>query len=257
MRMCQFVCAAIVACALVFLCGCETESLPTPKPGAVTLPEQIRDAEQAVKHQHATLVDMGKVINSIKTLDEPTRLRLAGMCGDALKDNELIGTILVKAESSAKTEAKQIEEARKEIAALKAEDPVRSWLQYIGIAALLGGVGAVIVGIWFGVSLAKTAGAASATFGLCVLTLAYFLTEIRWLIGLSIVAAIVAGIVYVILHRKVIADKLSAAVADSPTASGAVSGIAIGGLSSPSFSSPGDAGGAVTPAATASGGAVS
>jgi len=93
-------------------------------------------------------------------------------------------------------------------------DTTKTVLDWVGYVTFFGGLAALIASFFvsalFAYPIVRTAGAASIIFGLLVLTVAHFLTTIYWIFGGIILAALVAGGIWLWLHRTVVAAKIEA-----------------------------------------------
>ena len=95
------------------------------------------------------------------------------------------------------------------IVTLQTKNPVKDWLNWIGMGAIVVGVGFLIAGIFItflnALTWLRSACVALILFGCFLLTIAYFLTAIMWVIFGVIGAAIIAVILYVLTHKTILA----------------------------------------------------
>ncbi len=131
--------------------------------------------------------------------------------------------------ASAKEVDKAIKQRDAKIASLEKSlveatksDPVKGWLSFIGVIAILAG-GAILIASFtvtalYAMPWVRPLGAGVLAFGLLVSTLVRFMTAIYWISAGCIVAALVGGAIYLITHRKIIKGRLekAAKAAKSP-----------------------------------------
>ncbi len=119
-------------------------------------------------------------------------------------------TELPKAASSAETDATARAKAEAEVAAAKQADPTRTTIRRGGYASLFGGIALLIAGFLVPALAAlawpRSVGIGMILFGLTALTVEYYLTQIRWVIIGLLVAAMLAGLVWLWIHRKTLAE---------------------------------------------------
>ena len=94
-----------------------------------------------------------------------------------------------------------------EITKLQESNPVKTWLELIGIAAIVGGVGFLIAGIFVtylqAITWLRSAAVGAIAFGLCLVSIAWFLTAIMWIVFGCIGAAIIFGVVWIVTHKTI------------------------------------------------------
>lgn len=120
---------------------------------------------------------------------------------------------LGEAAKSAKADAGVIQTQTAKIASLEKSDPVKTWLDLIGLGAVILGVLALVLSVAVpainAIAWIRTVAVAAVLFGFMLLTIAHFLTTIYWVAGLTLLAAAIAGAVWVWLHRSVIEKRLA------------------------------------------------
>lgn len=117
-------------------------------------------------------------------------------------------TQAASAETAAGKTEKKVTDQQKTITELKAKNPVKDWLNWIGLGAIVAGVGFLIASIFVSALNAlpwlRSACVAAILFGCFLLAIAYFLTAIMWIVFGLIGAAVVAGIIYVLTHKTIL-----------------------------------------------------
>jgi hypothetical protein len=198
------ICATAMALAMVG-CGHKPSPMVDSKP---TMPEIVRAATEAGESIAYDVERLNKMIDELTPANvetsKPVMLEVSTRIGSQW------GKVKVKLESLPpviEKQAKETAKLEKEVAALKAEDPVKAWFNLIGWMSVAGGIAAVIAGVWLGRTSVYSLGGCAALFGLCLITIAWYIAEIRFVIGLGIAAAVLSGVVYIINNRKALADK--------------------------------------------------
>lgn len=110
---------------------------------------------------------------------------------------------------------RQIATLTADVAKLKTADPVASQLRIWGILALVIGIGCLVAGIVWNIVWVRTASFIPLSIGLVMLTLAQFLRTIEYAILIGAGGAVIAGIVWLLLHRKVVSDMVKAELPDT------------------------------------------
>jgi hypothetical protein len=126
--------------------------------------------------------------------------------------DEHLGTAAVAATQAVKDtkaiEAK-VEAQKQQITALKSADPVRTWLNIVGIGAIVIGVGVLIASIFvsflYAITWLRSASVGLIVFGLALVSVAHFLTAIYWMIGLTFAACVVGVGIWLWAHRTIVA----------------------------------------------------
>jgi hypothetical protein len=223
--------ALAVAIACLAGCGHKPAPMVDSKP---TMPEIVRAATEAGESITYDVDRLNKMIDALTPANvetqKPVMLEVSTRIGSQW------GKVKVKLDSLPpliEQQQKQTAKLVKENAALKADDPVKRWFNNVGWWAVGLGIAAVIIGVYTGKTVVYSLGGCGALFGFCLITIAYFINEIRVVIGLGILTAIVCGVVYVINNRKALADKAkslqAAGAALSATPTPAPTPVTIGG----------------------------
>jgi hypothetical protein len=186
---------SLAVLAAVF--GCD--ATPPADTGAT---HNIAAALQTMQHQTDTLTELDHTVADMTPANvEGQRPKAAFLVHDAQSDN-------TAAQRSLGVAAKAAASDQKTIAELKRQDPIKVRLQWIGTAFLVGGVIALVAGIFLGSPAStyddwlRSGGAAGIVVGLLVLCIAAFLTAIYWVVGGLLVVAVLGGGVWVYLHRS-------------------------------------------------------
>jgi hypothetical protein len=200
--------ALAVAIACLSGCGHKQSPMVDSKP---TMPEIVRAATEAGESITYDVERLNKMIDELTPANvetqKPVMLEVSTRIGSQW------GKVKVKIESLPpviEKQAKETAKLEKKVEQLEQADPVKAWLNRIGWASVVGGIGAVIFGVYLGRTAVYSLGGCAALFGLCLITIAWYIAEIRFVIGLGIAAAVLSGVVYVINNRKVLADKARA-----------------------------------------------
>jgi hypothetical protein len=197
--------ALAVAIACLSGCGHKPSPMVDSKP---TMPEIVRAATEAGESITYDVDRLNAMIDALTPANvetqKPVMLEVSTRIGSQW------GKVRIKLESLPpviEKQAKETAKLEKEVAALKAEDPVKAWFNLIGWVSVAGGIAAVIFGVYLGRTAVYSLGGCAALFGLALITIAWYISEIRFVIGLGIAAAVLSGVVYVINNRKALADK--------------------------------------------------
>ena len=90
---------------------------------------------------------------------------------------------------------------------LEARNPVKTWLELIGLGAIVAGVGFLIAGIFVtylqAITWLRSGAVGAVAFGLCLVSIAWFLTAIMWIIFGCIAAALVFAVVWIVTHKTI------------------------------------------------------
>jgi hypothetical protein len=198
------ICATAMALAMVG-CGHKPSPMVDSKP---TMPEIVRAATEAGESITYDVDRLNAMIDALTPANvetqKPVMLEVSTRIGSQW------GKVRVKLESLPpviEKQAKETAQLTKKVEQLEQADPVKAWFNLIGWVSVAGGIAAVIAGVWLGRTAVYSLGGCAALFGLCLITIAWYIAEIRFVIGLGIAAAVLSGVVYVINNRKVLADK--------------------------------------------------
>jgi hypothetical protein len=224
------ICATAMAWAMVG-CGHKPSPMVDSKP---TMPEIVRAATEAGESITYDVDRLNAMIDALTPANvetsKPVMLEVSTRIGSQW------GKVKVKLESLPpviEKQAKETAQLTKKVEQLEQADPVKAWLNLIGWASVVGGIAAVIAGVWLGRTAVYSLGGCAALFGLALITIAWYIAEIRFVIGLGIAAAVLSGVVYVINNRKALADKAkslqASGAAQSATPTPAPTPVTIGG----------------------------
>jgi hypothetical protein len=199
------VAAWLMLCLILTGCGHKPAPMVDSKP---TMPEIVRAATEAGESITHDVERLNKMIDELTPANvetqKPVLLEVSTRIGSQW------GKVKVKLESLPpviEQQQKQTAKLEKKVEQLEQADPVKAWFNLIGWVSVAGGIAAVIAGVWLGRTAVYSLGGCAALFGLCLITIAWYIAEIRFVIGLGIAAAVLSGVVYVINNRKVLADK--------------------------------------------------
>ncbi len=209
MRLTKFLGISIWLSGLLLLSGCPgggPDRLGDPNKSTVVLTAQIQGDAAAV---HKILVEgndsilamLPKIPKGLVSVDA-----VQGRVKEADSHVQEITKNAGTAATSAKTDAKVIDNQARKIADLEASDPQVAWLNRIGIGLLVLGITLVGLGIWTGRQVLYIGGFVGAGVALGILTIAYFLHALQWVIVGLTAAAVVGAVVWFILNRKVAKD---------------------------------------------------
>lgn len=191
----------LVVFLILSLCGCKNGGGPnalTTSQSVGIITSEIGKARVGVEETRAVVREMTPETVEIQKPAVDARLESV---------DEHLATAVDAGASAAKTAAadeKKVQTLTKEVQTLKQDDPVRSWLMLIGIGAIVVGVGGLIGSFFVGVLFQfRTAAAAVCVFGFMLVTIARFLTQIYWIAGLSLLACVIAGGIWLWANRSV------------------------------------------------------
>lgn len=121
-------------------------------------------------------------------------------------------TSLAGAKKSSVADAREVQKQTQKVAELEKADPVKTWLNLIGIGSIvLGGamlIASIFVHALFALPWVRSVGAGTVVFGFLLVTIAHFLTPIYLIVGGTVLAAAVGGGFWLWTHRKIVAAKV-------------------------------------------------
>ncbi len=222
----------MVSCLFLALVSCRSSGggpSPAPVPSLASVPnlaKPVASTLEAANNVDKSLTDAEHVAGNLPA--SPDRVALVNDLGlvrrwfstnlaslqTIFNSAGLADRAIADRDTEIKALEKKLDTATKEVISLKTKDPVRSMLTLIGIGAIVLGGGVLIASFFVaflqGVPGLRLAATGVITFGLFVVTVAYYLTEIRWIVGITIVGSVVGGIVWLWLHRSILIKKAQA-----------------------------------------------
>ena len=171
----------------------------------------------AVEQAKATNLELGRGVNGVEKAVESLTAANVETVKPALLEQvrqlkAYIATLATQIEqisTQAIADAKREATKDKRIADLEKSDPVRGWLYFVGILCMIVGIGGLIASYF--VPLLATAKVepifgAAAVFGIALITIAHFLTEIYWIAGLTGLGVGIAYAIYYATHRSIVSS---------------------------------------------------
>ena len=203
--------------ALSLLAGCPGTSIPVDRR---PVSDQTDTTAKELSYARVALLDGPSSVKGY--VGSLTVENLPVVKGQATVKIEEVATHLEAATTQnasatvgAKADEKKIAEQTTTIAKLKESNPIKTWLEIIGLAAIVGGVGVLIASIFVNALQAlawlRSAAVGAVAFGLCLVSIAWFLTAIMWIVFGCIAAAIIFALIWVLTH-KTIRDAIAADV---------------------------------------------
>lgn len=212
---------------MFLLAGCNTTpklTLPPARPAdRPSTPVAIQALAESAREAHVTLVGPDEKSGLRQVVIDMTPDNLPTSKAIAIERIEQVD-IAVKeiivaapvAKKSAMDDAKAIADLQAavvklqgEIKKLNANDPVVFWGNLTGGLCILGGLVCLGIGVWANIAGLRTLAILPIGIGFATLTLIRFLHAIENVILGGLAAAVVFGVVWLILHRKVIRDRLA------------------------------------------------
>ena len=125
---------------------------------------------------------------------------------NAMEHLTVAETQLAVASKSAAQNESTIGKQEKQIEKLKANDPVTTWLNLIGIGAIVLGAGTVIATFFvaaFSAAWIRSAAVGGIAFGFLLVTIAHFMTAIYWISAGVLVAGLISAGIWWYTHRTI------------------------------------------------------
>jgi len=181
----------------------------------------VEEAKSSAKGLADGLVGIGKGIERLTTENmaavKPALVEQVNQLKQTVATlTKQLDQVSIQAVADAKREATK----DKRIADLEKSDPVRGWLYFIGILCMIVGIGGLIASYF--VPMLATAKVepifgAAAVFGIALITIAHFLTEIYWIAGLTGLGMGIAYAIYYATHRSIVSSLPQPGAGTQPT----------------------------------------
>ena len=181
---------------------------------------QVQVVSAELERAHEDLTGVGGVIPILKSITDVNVDALKAIATAIAKTQsadqhiEVAATQSVQAEKTAKASEDTVTAQAKKITALEANNPAKFWINLSGVILLVTGIGGIIASIFIAalnaIPMVRSLSVAAIAFGCCLLTIAYFLVQLYWIVGMVLLAGVIAGGIWYWTHRAIVKAKVTA-----------------------------------------------